>query len=98
MEKNIIDLMIPDNVRIAVGKPAGEETYKQCENQISSESLNVLRFPEHVTKVIGSFFTGFFFVLSKSMSKGEIAEHFVLDSTMPCFQTAKKEFDRYIKQ
>lgn len=96
MEKNIIEVNIPENVTIVAGPVPGREAYRLCRGSIDIEERNILRFPPHVKQIIGSFFTGFFEELSKSMTMGEIDEHFGFDSNMPSYESAVDSFRRYI--
>lgn len=96
MEEIIIEVNIPDNVTIVAGPVPGREAYRLCKGSIDIEERNILRFPPHVKQIIGSFFTGFFEELSKSMTTGEIAEHFGFDSQMQSYESAVDSFSRYI--
>mgnify|MGYP001049480470 CR=1 FL=1 len=42
-------------------------------------------------------FSGFFIDLRKSMTAGEIKEHFSFDSDMSCIESAEKAFRKYIE-
>ena len=96
LEINKIYLEIPEIVSIVAGPAPGEECYRNCEGSIDDEAMNVLVFPSHVTHIIGSFFTGFFKELRKSMTPGEIMEHFSFDQDMPCKDSAEQAFKKYI--
>jgi hypothetical protein len=96
MEVNRIMLDVPENARIVAGPGPGEEAYKKCKGQIDDEAKNIICFPKHVTRIIGSFFTGFFKELKKNMTSGEIKEHFDFDSNMPCYESAIQAFEKYI--
>ncbi len=96
MEENIVEVYIPDAVTIVAGPVPGREAYKMCKGTIDIEEKNILKFPAHVKQIIGSFFTGFFEELSKSMTTGEIREHFDFDSGMPSYGSAVESFERYI--
>jgi len=96
MEKNKVLVEVPENVKIVAGPGPGEDAYRQCSGQIDDEELNVICFPNHVTRIIGSFFTGFFKELRKSMTAGEIKEHFCFDQDMPCKESAEIAFEKYI--
>lgn len=95
MDKNRIMIVVPDNVKIIAGSGLGKETYKQCKGQIDDESMNIICFPDHVVKIKESFFTGFFKDLRKSMTAGEIKEHFSFNPDMPCIESAEKSFEKY---
>ena len=47
--------------------------------------------------LFGTFFSGFFIDLRKSMTAGEIKEHFSFDSDMSCIESAEKAFRKYIE-
>ncbi len=96
MEENRIIIEVPVGVKIVAGPGPGEYAYKKCKGQIDDEAMNVLCFPNYVTRIIGSFFTGFFKELRKSMTTGEIREHFSFDQTMPCKDSAEVAFNKYI--
>ena len=96
MVENRIMITVPDNVTIISGAEIGLEAYKQCIRQIDDEAMNIICFPDHITKIIGTFFSGFFIDLRKSMTAGEIKEHFRFDSDMPCIESAEKAFRKYI--
>lgn len=96
MEENKVMIDVPVNAKIVAGPGPGEEAYKQCKGQIDDEAMNVICFPQHVTRIIGSFFTGFFKELRKSMTPGEIKAHFSFDQDMPCKDSAESSFNKYI--
>lgn len=96
MEENRVEIFVPEEAQIVAGPGPGKEAYKGCKNQIDIDCKNIICFPEHVNRIIGSFFTGFFEELSKSMTPGEIKEHFDFDETMPCYLSAKQAFEKYI--
>lgn len=96
MEENRLVIEVPENVTIVAGPVPGEECYRRCKGQIDDEAMNVLVFPNHVTRIIGSFFTGFFKELRKNMTPGEIKEHFSFDQQMPCKESAENAFQKYI--
>ena len=96
MEENRIMIKVPNNLSIIAGPSSGEECFKACKGDIDSESINILVFPNHVTQVIGSFFTGFFKELRRDMTPGELKEHFSFDQSMPCRESAEKAFNSYI--
>ena len=60
MVENRIMITVPDNVTIISGAEIGLEAYKQCKRQIDDEAMNIICFPDHITKIIGTFFSGFF--------------------------------------
>lgn len=97
MVENRIMITVPDNVTIISGAEIGLEAYKQCKRQIDDEAMNIICFPDHITKIIGTFFSGFFIDLRKSMTSGEIKEHFSFDSDMSCIESAEKAFRKYIE-
>lgn len=96
MEENRVMIEVPTNAKIVAGPGPGEEAYKKCKGQIDDEAKNIICFPDHVTRIIGSFFTGFFKELRKSMTPGEIKEHFGFDTNMKCRESAEQAFDKYI--
>lgn len=96
MEDNRVELYVPEDASIVAGPGPGREAYKSCKKKIDIDNRNIISFPNHVTRIIGSFFTGFFEELSKSMTSGEIREHFDFDSTMPSYESAKQAFEKYI--
>lgn len=97
MDENRVMIIVPDNVKIIAGPGPGEEAYKQCKGQIDDEAMNIICFPDHITRIIGSFFTGFFKELRKTMTAGEIKEHFSFDPDMLCIESAEKAFEKYIE-
>ncbi len=96
MEEIRILIEVPENVTVVTGAPLGEECYKLCKGKIDEDEMNIIVFPDHVTRIIGSFYTGFFKDLRKSMSPGEIREHFSFDQQMPCKESAEHDFEKYI--
>ena len=58
--------------------------------------MNIISFPAHVNRIIGSFFTGFFEELRKNMTPGEIKEHFAFEESMQCYESAMEAFNKYI--
>lgn len=96
MEENRIFLDIPESVSIVAGPVPGETCYRMCRGWIDDEAVNVLVFPAHVNRVIGSFFTGFFKELRKKKTPGEIRKMFAFDPEMPCRESAEKAFEIYL--
>ncbi len=96
MEKIQIKIDVPDNVSIVAGPGPGRDAYKNCKHLIDIDCMNVICFPRHVSRIIGSFFTGFFEELRKNMTPGEIREHFTFEESMQCYMSAKQAFDKYI--
>ncbi|MCF2643503.1 hypothetical protein I6E50_13995 [Roseburia hominis] len=92
---NRIEVDIPKEVTIVAGPIPGREAYKLCKDMIDIDDVNMLCFSEHVSRIIGSFFTGFFEELCKDMTTGEIKEHFCFDENMKCFESAKDAFEKY---
>ena len=85
MVENRIMITVPDNLTIVSGAEIGLEAYKQCKGQIDDEAMNIICFPDH------------FIDLRKSMTAGEIKEHFSFDSDMSCIESAEKAFRKYIE-
>ncbi len=56
----------------------GEQAYRKVKGKIDTDELNVLVLSEGFN-VLGTFWHGFFSDLRKSMSPGEIREHFLCD-------------------
>lgn len=96
MEENRILIDVPHNAKIVAGPGPGEEAYRNCKGQIDDEAVNIICFPDYVTRIIGSFFTGFFKELRKTMTAGEIKEHFRFDTEMKCYSSAEQAFEKYI--
>ena len=96
MEKIEIRIDVPDNVSIVAGPGPGRDAYKNSKHLIDIECVNVISFPVHVSRIIGSFFTGFFEELRKNMTPGEIREHFTFEESMQCYESAIQAFEKYI--
>lgn len=96
METIIIRIDVPDSVSIVAGPGPGRDAYRNSRQAIDVECMNVISFPSHVNRIIGSFFTGFFEELRKSMTPGEISAHFSFDKSMPCYESALQTFNKYI--
>lgn len=62
MVENRIMITVPDNVTIISGAEIGLEAYKQCKRQIDDEAMNIICFPDHITKIIRTFFSGFLLI------------------------------------
>lgn len=96
MDTIIIRIDVPDNVSIVAGPGPGRDAYRNSRHTIDVECMNVISFPSHVNRIIGSFFTGFFEELRRDMTPGEIREHFSFDKTMQCYESALQAFGKYI--
>ncbi len=96
MEQILIRIDVPDNVSIVAGPGPGRDAYKNSKHLIDIECVNVITFPTHVSRIIGSFFTGFFEELRKNMTPGEIKEHFTFEESIPCYESAIHAFNKYI--
>lgn len=96
METIVIRIDVPDNVSIVAGPGPGRDSYRNSRHLIDVECMNVISFPSHVNRIIGSFFTGFFEELRKNMTPGEISEHFSFDKSMQCYESALQAFNKYI--
>ena len=96
MEENRIYLDIPENNSVAAGPGPGKICYKMNRGRIDDEAVNVLVFPPHVKRVVGSFFTGFFEELRKKKTPGDIKKLFVFDPEMPCYESAQEAFRIYL--
>lgn len=96
MEIIKIKIDVPDNVSIVAGPGPGRDAYKNTKNLIDIECMNIISFPTHVSRIIGSFFTGFFEELRKDMTPGEIKEHFSFETSMQSYDSAVQAFNKYI--
>ena len=52
-----IRIDVPDNVSIVAGPGPGRDAYKRNKHVIDIDCMNIISFPEHVNRIIGSFFT-----------------------------------------
>lgn len=80
MSKNKVNIVVPVKQNTAAGYDTGKYAYNECKMKIDIDEKNIISFPSHVTRVLYSFFSGFFEELRKSMTPGEIKEHFEIES------------------
>ncbi|MEE1255995.1 MAG: hypothetical protein UHN47_05735 [Lachnospiraceae bacterium] len=83
MMENKINIVVPVEQNTAAGYDMGRYAYNECKMRIDIAEKNIISFPSHVTRVLNSFFSGFFEELRKSMTPGEIKEHFEIESASP---------------
>lgn len=98
MKENRIYLDIPEGISIVTDPVPGEVCFRSCRGQIDFDAKNILVFPPHVRRVVGSFFTGFFKELRRSMTPGDINRLFAFDQDMPCKESAEKAFMTYLSR
>ena len=86
-----IRIDVPDNVSIVAGPGPGRDAYKRNKHVIDIDCMNIISFPAHVNRIIGSFFTGFFEELRKNMTPGEILRDDNSETIFPRTRVADNE-------
>lgn len=82
MEKNIIELEFDKTIAGLAGNDYGYEEYKkQMMEKFNYEKMNIIIFPNQITKVAISFVQGMFSDILKKIKKNEIEKYVTIKSS-----------------